>query len=233
MKNIESKKIWNHQWRIFSQKIYLRPNEGVIKEILKITNGDLKNKKILEVGAGSGNDVIDLTKRGAQGIALDFSKESINVCQRLAKQERVDIKTILADCHQIPTESNCFDLVFSVGLVEHFEDPIPVLQEQLRVLKKGGFLIIDVPQKYNLYTVAKHLRMEFGKHPFGWETEYSMGDFKRIARTLKLKVIRFYGRDTALKFWLPLVIRQLWLKITERSKIAPFLCLNIGVICQK
>lgn len=236
MKNIGSNKLWNYQWRIFSQKIYLKTNEGVIKEILKITDGDLRGKKILEVGAGSGSDVIDLTKKGAQCFALDFSKESINVCQKLAEQERVNIKTFLADCRQIPIESNYFDLVFSVGLVEHFKDPVPILREQLRVLKKGGFLIIDVPQKYNFYTIVKHLRMKFDKHPFGWETEYSMKDFKTIARTLKLKVIRFYGRDTALKLRLPLVMRQLWLKvfsIVERSKIAPFICLNIGVIYQK
>ena len=236
MKNSEVQKIWDWQWQSFAEKIYLKINEGVIREILGTMDGDVEGKKILEVGAGSGSDVIDLTKRGAQCFALDFSKESINICQKLAKQEKVGIKAILADCRQIPIESNYFDLVFSVGLVEHFKDPVPILREQLRVLKKGGFLIIDVPQKYNFYTIVKHLRMKFDKHPFGWETEYSMRDFKTIARTLKLKVIRFYGRDTALKLRLPLVMRQPWLKafsIVERSKIAPFICLNIGVIYQK
>lgn len=236
MKNIESNKLWNYQWRIFSQKIYLKINKGVIKEILKITNGDLRGKKILEVGAGSGSDVIDLTKRGAQCFALDFSKESINICQKLAKQERVDIKAILADCRQIPIESDYFDLVFSVGLVEHFKDPIPVLREQLRVLKKGGFLIIDVPQKYNLYTIVKRIRMLLGSFPFGWETEYSVNDLKRIAREADIKIVRFYGRDSAFLGRLPTAIDFCWRKIfpkIEESLFAPFICLNIGVIYQK
>lgn len=236
MKNIGSNKLWNYQWQIFSQKIHLKTNEGVIKEILKITNGNFKGKKILEVGAGSGSDVIDLTKRGAQCFALDFSKESINICQRLAKQEGVNIKTILADCRRIPIESDYFDFVFSVGLVEHFKDPVPILQEQLRVLKKGGFLIVDVPQKYNLYTIVKHLRMKFGKHPFGWETQYSVWDLKKFSGNLGIKQIGFYGRESAFFNHFPKVIDNYWRKLfteIEKSWLAPFVCLNIGTIYQK
>jgi len=236
IKNSEVQKIWDWRWQSFAKKIYLKINEGVLKEILTTTKGNIEGKRILEVGAGSGSDVIVLAKKGAVGVALDFSKESINICQKLAKQERVVVKTILADCRQIPIESNYFDLVFSVGLVEHFMDPVTILREQLRVLKKGGFLIIDVPQKYNCYTIIKKIRMLTGSFPFGWETEYSVNGLKRITNGLDVKIIRFYGRNSAFIDRLPSGINYYWKKIfpkIEESCLSPFVCLNIGVICQK
>lgn len=129
-----------------------------------------------------------------------------------------------------------FDLVFSVGVIEHFKDPIPIIKEQTRVLKKGGFLIIDVPQKYNLYTIVKHMRMKLRIFPFGWETEYSVSDLKEIVKIFNLKIVRFYRLDTAFRMRLPSILRRPWLiifSVVENSKIAPFVCLNIGMICQK
>lgn len=236
IKNSEFQNIWNSEWRSFAKILHLKINERVVKEILFTLNQNIKGKKILEVGAGSGSDVIALAKKGAVCVALDFSKESIDICNKLAKQEKVNVQTILADCRRIPAESDYFDLVFSVGLVEHFKDPIPVLREQLRVLKKGGFLIIDVPQKYNFYTIMKRLRMLLGSFPFGWETEYSVNGLKRISRGLDVKIVRFYGRNSAFLDRLPDGInfyrKKIFPKI-EESHFAPFVCLNIGVIYQK
>jgi len=236
MGNYEFQKIWDLQWQSFAKNIYLKINKGVVREILATLNEDVKNKRILEVGAGSGSDVIALAKKGAVCVALDFSKDALNVCRKLAKQENVNVETILADCRQIPIKDGSFDLVFSVGLIEHFEDPIPLIKEQLRVLKKGGFLIIDAPQKYNLYTIVKRVRMKLGIFPFGWETEYALADLKKIAREFRVKPIRFYGRGSAFIGRLPGIIDFCWKKIfvkIEESRLAPFICLNIGVIYQK
>jgi len=233
MKSTEFKKIWDAEWRIFARNSYLRVNRRVVEAILGVMGGEVKGKKILEVGAGCGGDSVFLAKKEAICTVLDISPEAIKVAQKIAKTEKVKITGIVADCQQIPEKNNFYDLVFSVGLVEHFRDPLPIIKEQLRVLKKDGFLIIDVPQEYNIYTLIKHLRMKFGRHPFGWETEYSTTDLKRLAQALNIKATRFYGRDTALRLRLPLILREPWLKIfsiVEKSKIAPFVCLNIGMI---
>lgn len=236
MVDMNSQKMWDWQWQSFAKNLYLKINKGVIREILRLLNGKVKNKKILEVGAGSGSDCIALAKKGAKCFALDFSSKALEVCLQLAKQEKIELKTIQADCSKIPFKDSYFDLVFSVGLLEHFKEPLPVIQEQIRVLKRGGFLIIDVPQKYNLYTLVKHLKMWLGRYPLDWETQYSVNDFKKIAKILNLDIVRFYGRDTALGQKLSSRVRYLWLKFfsrIEKSLLAPWTCLNIGMICQK
>jgi hypothetical protein len=63
------------------------------------------------------------------------------------------------------------------------------MKEQVRVLKKAGYLIVDVPQKYNPYTLYKHRRMREGVWEYGWETEYSYSDLNKLARSLGLAIV--------------------------------------------
>jgi SAM-dependent methyltransferase len=50
-----------------------------------------------------------------------------------------------ADGQQLPFAAATFDFVFSLGVVEHFEDPGPLLREQFRVLRDGGTVLASVP----------------------------------------------------------------------------------------
>lgn len=228
---------WNELWEGFSANIYYKPNISVISSIRKVFNDDLKGVKILEVGAGSGSDLIAFAQLGAKCYALDFSTAALDVCSRLATDKGVKVVKLLADCQHIPIVDGFFDLVFSVGVVEHFKSPIPILKEQLRVLKPRGLLLVDVPQKYNLYTVAKHIRMVFGTHPFGWETEYSVKELKKIGDILKLEIIGLYGRESGVAARLPINIRKYWKiifsNLIEQRGIAPYICLHIGAIYEK
>ena len=45
------------------------------------------------------------------------------------------------DCTKMNFPSDEFDLIFSIGLLEHFEDIQHVISEQFRVLKSGGLFI--------------------------------------------------------------------------------------------
>ena len=69
------------------------------------------------------------------------------------------------------------------------------------MLKKDGFLVIDVPQKYHILTIYKHLLMAIGKWRFGWETEYSFSELKRLGESFNLKLVEkigsgyFYRKD--------------------------------------
>lgn len=228
------KNCWDYEWNNFAKHPYLKPNLAVINQITKLLNP--KNKKILEVGAGSGSDAIILAQKRGIVSTVDFSTESVKICRLLAKKEATKINIITADCQKMPLPDNQFDLVYSVGLVEHFHEPLEVLREQLRLVKPGGYLMVDVPQKFNLYTLVKKYRMKTGSFPFGWETEYSYFDLVNFAKKLNVKIIRVFGHDSAFTLKLPSSIRRFYLQIyslIEKSVIAPFVCLDIGIILQK
>ena len=50
------------------------------------------------------------------------------------------------DVHHIPLEDNRFDVVFCNHVMEHVEDPIQCMKEIFRVMKPGGWAIMQVPQ---------------------------------------------------------------------------------------
>lgn len=60
-----------------------------------------------------------------------------------------DIESPLAkvkmDIHQIPFEENIFDIVFCNHVLEHVADDILAMKEMRRVLKPGGWAILQVP----------------------------------------------------------------------------------------
>jgi ubiquinone/menaquinone biosynthesis C-methylase UbiE len=228
---------WNKEWKLYNQHPYFKPNHKVIQQVKHCFGNNVKGKKIIELGAGSGSDIISLTQDGAEGYALDFSQESLKSIQYWAQQKQVSIETIKADIKRIPFPDNYFDAVYSVGLMEHFTDPISLIQEQIRVLKPGGFLIIDVPQTFTLYTIAKHWRMWRGTHPFGWETEYSKPQLIHMAKKLDQQIHHMYGRDSDIIFRLPDTwthvkpyLIQVFSNTLEKTFLAPYICLCIGLV---
>ena len=53
------------------------------------------------------------------------------------------------DVHDIPFEENTFDVVFCNHVMEHVDDDIKAMGEIHRVMKPGGWAIIQSPQDYS------------------------------------------------------------------------------------
>ena len=59
------------------------------------------------------------------------------------------IADIHFDLHEIPLEDNRFDVVFCNHVMEHVNDPIQCMREIYRVMKVGGWAIMQAPQDFN------------------------------------------------------------------------------------
>lgn len=71
-------------------------------------------------------------------ISLDTSPKNINYLK--GKFPKADF--IISDCSKINLPDESVDVIFCSAVVEHFEDPILVLKEIKRVLKKEGLFIL-------------------------------------------------------------------------------------------
>jgi len=235
--SVSTAKLWDAQWRHYNLDPFFKPNQKVISEICRCFKYNLKNKNILELGAGSGCDILSLSKMGANGYAVDFSSESIKTIAYWSKKTKTKVQSSQSSIQNLPYKNPMFDMVYSVGLMEHFQNPLQLLINQKKLIKKNGFLLIDVPQKYTLYTLAKHIRMKLKCHPFGWETEYSKNELSILAKKIDMKIVKFYGRDLDLIQKIPdpagKIVNSLYQKTIENTIISPYISLSIGVILQK
>ena len=153
--------------------------------------------RFLEVGCGTALDSCLLARMRprAQAVAADLSAHAAALARRNARELGVALAAFTADLQALPFASGSFDLVFSQGVLEHFADPAPAVAEQARVLRPGGVLVVDVPQKFNWYTVGKRRAMRAGSWPWGWETEYSAGELHRWAERFGLEVCGACGHQ--------------------------------------
>ena len=152
-----------------------------------------KTFKVLEVGCGSAIDGHILAEDEKLKIyGVDRSAESIEVAKRVSQDFSRAPTFVVSDANHLSFPEETFDIVLSQGLIEHFRDPLPPLREQVRVLKSTGYLIVDVPQKYaglGLYSLRKHWKIYRGKWEWGWETEYSYLELKKLGKSLNLTPI--------------------------------------------
>ncbi len=183
---------WTRFWRERAAIDEVYPTEGrVVEHILAETK--VAGKRVLEVGAGSGRDSVALAHMGATAILLDYSRASLEVARGVAEREKQRVHLVRADALRMPFRDAAIDVVFHQGLLEHFRDPRPLLSENVRVLAPGGVLLVDVPQRFHLYTVLKHFLIALGRWFAGWETEFTIGELERLMGEAGVKVTRRYG----------------------------------------
>lgn len=183
---------WTRFWRERADIDAVYPTDGrVVEQIL--SQGPAKGKRALEVGAGSGRDSVALAAEGAIPFILDYSQASLEVARAVAVREGQRAILVRADALRLPFREGTFDVVFHQGLLEHFRDPMPLLRENVRSLKPGGILLVDVPQRFHLYTAMKHVLIAIGKWFAGWETEFTIGELERLMERSGVTIVRRYG----------------------------------------
>lgn len=197
MKRSSEKRHWDRFWATSPGLEDTYANDGRLVAYL-VARLDVRGKRALEVGAGTGRDSLELAARGAEVWTLDYSGESLEL-MRAAAGDRVRI--VCGDALALPFRDASFDIVFHQGLLEHFRRPLDLLAENHRVLKSGGHLLVDVPQRYHYYTAMKHALMAVDRWFAGWETEFSAGELRGLMEEAGFTVEGFYGENLFPPVW--------------------------------
>lgn len=180
---------WEAHWS--GGRIEHEPNNKIVNTIMSL--GCSSGWKVLEVGAGRGADSVFLASMGAESYVLDFSAAALETSRGIADASGVSINLVEGNAYDLPFEEGKFDLVFHQGFLEHFHDPEKLLAEQRRVLAPGGYLVVDVPQKYSLYTLKKKVAMKRDRWFAGWETQFSPRQLEGIVSSCGFSVVGSYA----------------------------------------
>ena len=119
-------------------------------EVFRDLIGELAETRgdILEVGCGRGSLSSYFADDGWNCTLLDYSPTVLETARKVFANNGHIANFVLGDATNLEFEDNSFDVTTSIGLLEHFEDVRPVISEQLRVLRPGGwFLGYVVPER--------------------------------------------------------------------------------------
>ncbi|WP_160317226.1 class I SAM-dependent methyltransferase [Oxobacter pfennigii] len=153
---------WEFQeWDEISEEIYM---------VLKEEIGELKGKKILEAGSGSGRISLRLALDGASVTLIDFSQKALDIsknyfdkCGVKAEFYNINLKD------ELPFADNSFDIVWNAGVMEHFTQ-----KEQIKIFKEFSRIAPEV-HTFNpninsfFYRVGKWSAEKNGVWPYGQE----------------------------------------------------------------
>lgn len=114
-----------------------------------IDRSDLNQRQVLEVAPGSGVITQILLKLFPQInlTALDSSPSMIAFLQKNVPKK---IKLLTGDARKLPFKANTFDAIFAMRLLIHYRQPPDILNEFFRVLKPGGFIVVDAHNFFRL-----------------------------------------------------------------------------------
>lgn len=106
---------------------------------------------VAELGCGSARllGLIGLEYPGFDLVAVDYEESALDLVRTTARVYGVEIDARIDDVTNLSFPDESFDMVLSGGLLEHFPDPRPALEEMVRTLAPGGgFFAAVVPRKW-------------------------------------------------------------------------------------
>jgi SAM-dependent methyltransferase len=197
MKRSSEKRHWDEFWASSPEMADVYANDDRLVAFL-LSRLEVTGRRVLEVGAGTGRDSLALAGHGADVVTVDYSDESLRLTCGVAG-DTLDI--VCGDALSLPFADSSFDIVFHQGLLEHFRRPLDLLRENHRVLRPGGHLLVDVPQRWHYYTLIKHALMAADRWFAGWETEFGARELSSLMREAGFEVEGEYGANLFPPVW--------------------------------
>jgi len=99
----------------------------------------LNNKKILDIGTGTGFVPANLDSE-SQFICFDIS---VNMLEKVLEKNRgKNINCVCGDAENLPISADSVDIVTFSAVLHHLPNPWVCLDGVYRILKPGGYLVI-------------------------------------------------------------------------------------------
>lgn len=150
---------WNAVWSEQSKEDQLNPlytqkqPETIYQFWQRAYANDLLNliegkgyQRFCELGSGRGTTSMYLAENGYTDITMvDLAEEGFKVARHsFAHYGFPQPKMVLSNVEQTDLPSNHYDCIYNIGLLEHFEDPRPTLEESFRLLKTNGLIFMPI-----------------------------------------------------------------------------------------
>ncbi len=136
-----------------------------IADVIQSEFKEPKNIQLLELGCGRAtSSIYQAITLGVSVHPTDYSDIALDVAKRNLKKYGVVAEPEKADVYELPYEDNIFDVVISLGVMEHITHPLKAYQEMYRVLKPGGIaLSMNVPERNNIQRIATPINRVLSK----------------------------------------------------------------------
>jgi ubiquinone/menaquinone biosynthesis C-methylase UbiE len=178
------------------------PNEDELQLI-----GDVRAKRVLEIGCGGGQCSVAFAKRGAIAMGIDLSDEQVKFARALAKESGVAAEFHRGNVEKLSRVPDASQhLVFSAYALQYLQRLDRCFAEVARVLRPGGLFVFSLDHPFWYCLAEDELRIESSyfdaEYSYQWGgqrglqrpprvTQYqrTVGDYFRLLRSAGLEVL--------------------------------------------
>lgn len=191
-------------------KYKLKYKKKFINKVIKYA----KNKKVIEMGCGTGLMAGYLQKLGLKVTALDLSQAVLDYAKEIAEQSEIikPCKYEQGDILNLKYKKNSFDVSYSNGVLEHFNDEeiIEILKQQMNISR---YVIFGIPSTY----------FNMNEKMLGNERTLTLKEWKslieraggRLVEQTSFHYYKIYRRIFEVKKWFK--PKAFWLFILEKK----------------
>ena len=208
--HLNEEKIVN--WQIWNAKTIGTTSkdwqQGFLKPLINFFP-NLKSKTILDLGCGNGEVLTAIARQNPKLIiGIDTDTQALKNCKKKTRC-LINVKVEFGNAQSLKYKNNSFDIIYSIGLIEHFCYPTIIMKEAKRMLKPNGTLIIAVPNGKCLWRELKLII----KPSEIWELKYSIKTLSNL-----LKNNGFKNREVKCLNYSPLKVKLNWWLLGKGTK---------------
>lgn len=197
-------KVWERESNSYTFEKENWPDYQAHFQVTLKSMGNVKNRKILNVGSGTGLADAYLAQKGAKVTLLDISKKSIEFSKKYFKSRKLKANFIIGNAFKMPFKDGEFDIVWNSGVIEHFDDNDKTLMilEMWKRVKHGGKLIIQAPNSLDLpFQIAKLILKLRGKWMFGKEDSLVIWKLIKLFNKNRITVTKAFTYNPIVGWW--------------------------------
>lgn len=173
-------KIRTIQYRITDELGY----NNKLFEIHKHWLGDLKGKKVLDLGCNTGNELSEfLAINSSQYYAVDLSKSALSILQNKFEEKGINNARFLpVDILSDEFKEGCFDVIYAKAIFHHFKFFEEFLNRIKSVLNPKGIIICLDP--LNTFLPLRIFRAVYRRFQYDsdWEYPFTNNSLKQIEK---------------------------------------------------
>ncbi|HEY3352054.1 MAG TPA: methyltransferase domain-containing protein [Polyangia bacterium] len=126
---------------------------------------DVRRGRALDIGCGGGFYLEELARRGFAAAGVDSSPGMLDRCRDRLARAGLGARVRLAhgDVEALPFDDGSFDLVLAIGVLGYLLRDDRALAELRRVLRPGGYVIVNVTNQWSLAELLSTARIKLGR----------------------------------------------------------------------
>jgi ubiquinone/menaquinone biosynthesis C-methylase UbiE len=180
-------------------------------------------KRLLEIGFGTGTDLLSFARGGALVTGVDLTPRSIEIARRRFEVYDQQGQFLIGDGENLSFPDESYDAVYSFGVLHHTPNTEQAIRELHRVLRPGGEALVMLYNRSSLFywggLIFKHgiLRGELFRHSIA----EIMSRRVEYSETGGRPLVKAYSRSEARRMFKPFSKCQITVNQLSRHDLRP------------